>query len=66
MLEKLRHKYYNKLITIRENGNIQSHDQVKSKFHSTINANGGAHTLKHDKIIKGPFNKNNTATVKNK
>ena len=28
--------------------------------------NSGAHTLKHDKIIKSPFNKNNIATSKSK
>ena len=28
--EKVRHKYYNKRITTRDNGNLQSHDQEAS------------------------------------
>ena len=66
MMKKLRYKNYSKQITTRDNGNVQSHGQEESKLNSTINANSGAHTLKHDKIIKGPFNKNNIATVKSK
>ena len=43
------YKYYNKRITTRNNGNVQSHDQEKSKLISTINANSGeAHTLTHE------------------
>ena len=66
MMKKLTYKNYSKQITTRDNGNVQSHGQEESKLNSTINANSGAHTLKHDKIIKGPFNKNNIATVKSK
>ena len=46
--EKLSYKYYNKRITTRDNGNVQSHDQEESKLSSTINANSGAHTITHD------------------
>ena len=46
--KKLSYKYYNKRITTRDNGNVQSHDQEESKLNSTINANSGAHTLTHD------------------
>ena len=63
MMKKLRCKYYNKRITTRDNGNVQSRDQEESKLNLTINANSGAHVLTHDKIIKGPFNKSNTATI---
>ena len=66
MMKKLRYKNYSKQITTRDNGNVQSHGQEESKLNSTINANSGAHTLKHDKIIKGPFNENNIATIKSK
>ena len=52
MLKKLRNKYYNKLVTTRENGNIKSHGQEENKLNSTINAKSGFHTLTHDKIIK--------------
>ena len=52
-----------KRITTSDNGNVQSHDQGKTKLNSTINANSGAHTPTHDKIIKCPFNKNNLATI---
>ena len=38
---------------------IQSHDQEKSKLNNTINANSGAHTFTHYKIIKSLFNKSN-------
>ena len=48
MMKKLSYKYYNKQITIRDNGNVQSHDQEESKLNSTINTNSGAHTLTHD------------------
>ena len=68
MMKKLSYKY-NKRITTRDNGNVQSHDKEESKLNSTINANSGAHTLTHDKIIKknnkkSPFNKDNIATIK--
>ena len=66
MMKELRYKYYNKQIRIRGNGNVQSHDQKESKLNSKINANSGAHTLSHDKIIKSPLNKNNIATNKSK
>ena len=42
------YKDYNKLITTRDNGIAQSHDQEEGKLNSTINANSGAHTLTHD------------------
>ena len=45
MMKKLRSKYYNKRITTRDNADVRSHDQEKSKLNSTIDANGGAHTL---------------------
>ena len=48
MMKKLSYKYYNKRITIRDDGNVQSHDQEESKLNSTINASSGAHTLTHD------------------
>ena len=50
--KKSKCKYYNKLMTTRENGNFQFHNKEESKLNSTINANSGAHTLTHDKIIK--------------
>ena len=46
--EKLSYKYYNKRITTRDNGNVQSHDQAESKLNSTITANSAAHTLRRD------------------
>ena len=46
--EKLSYKYYNKRITNRDNGKVQSHDKEESKLNSTITANSGAHTLTHD------------------
>ena len=46
--EKLSYKYYNKRITTRDNGKVQSHDKEESKLNSTITANSGAHTLAHD------------------
>ena len=66
MMKKLTHKYYNKQITTRNNGNSQSPEQEESKLNSTINANSGAHTPTDDKTIKSPFNKNNIATTKSK
>ena len=50
--EKLSYKHYNKRITTRDNGKVQSHDKKESKLNSTITANSGAHTLTHDQIIK--------------
>ena len=58
--------YYNKRVTTRNNSNVQSHDQEESRLNSTINANSGAHTLTHNKIIKNSFNKNSFTTIKNK
>ena len=49
-----------------ENGNVQSHDQEESILNCIINANSGANTLTHDKMIKSPFNKNNLATINSK
>ena len=46
--EKLSYKYYNKRITTRDNGKVQSHDKEESKLNSTITASSGAHTLTHD------------------
>ena len=46
--KKLSYKYYNKRITTRDNGKVQSHDKEESKLNSTITANSGAHTLTHD------------------
>ena len=46
--KKLSYKYYNKRITPRDNGNVQSHDKEESKLNSTITANSGAHTLSHE------------------
>ena len=48
MMKNLSYKNYNKQITTRENGNVQSHDQEESRLNSTINANSGAHRLTHD------------------
>ena len=42
---KLSYKYYNKRITTRDNGKVQSHDKEESKLNSAITANSGAHTL---------------------
>ena len=52
MMKKVSYKNYNKRITARDNGNIQSYDKEESKLNSTINANSSAHTLTHDQIIK--------------
>ena len=46
--EKLSYKYYNKRITTRDNGKVQSHDKEESKLNSTITTNSGAHTITHD------------------
>ena len=46
--EKLSYKYYNKRITTRDNGKVQSHDKEESKLNSTITANSGAHTLTNE------------------
>ena len=46
--EKVSYKYYNKRITTRDNGKVQSHDKEESKLNSTITANSGAHTVTHD------------------
>ena len=48
MMKRLSYKYYNKRITTRDNGNVQSHDKEESKLNSTITANSGAHILTHD------------------
>ena len=45
MMKKLRCKDYNKRITTRDNGNVQSHDQEEITLNSTINAESGTHTL---------------------
>ena len=47
-MKKFSCKYYNKRITTRDNGDVQSHDQEESKFNSTIKANSDAHKLTHD------------------
>ena len=46
--EKLSYKYYNKQVTTRDNGKVQSHDKEESKLNSAITANIGAHTLTHE------------------
>ena len=46
--KKIRSKYYNKQITTRDIGNVQSHDQEQSKLNNTITSNNGAHTLTHE------------------
>ena len=51
MMKKIKLKYYNKRITTRDSGNVQSHDKEESNLNSTITAKGGAHTT-HDQIIK--------------
>ena len=47
-MKKSSYKYYNKRVTTRENGNVQSHDIEESKLNSTITANSAAHTFTHD------------------
>ena len=44
---KWSYKYYNKRITTRDNGKVQSLDKEESKLNSAITANSGAHTLTH-------------------
>ena len=63
-MKKLNYKDYNKQITTRDNGNVQSHDQKESKLNNTSNANGGVHSFTHNWIKKSQFNKNNVATIK--
>ena len=41
-------------------------DQEKCKLNSIINASSVAQTRRYYKIIKSPFNKNKTATIKSK
>ena len=48
MIKNLGFKYYNKPITTRDNGNVQSHDQVESKLYSIINASSDSNALTHD------------------
>ena len=36
---------YNKRITTRDNGNVESHDQEESKLSNTINASSAAQTI---------------------
>ena len=47
-MKKSSYQYYNNQSTIRENGNVQSHDQEESKLNNSVNAKSGAHTLVHD------------------
>ena len=56
-------KYFNKRITTRDNGNVQSNDQEESNLNRAIKANSAPHTFKHKKIIESTFNKNNVATT---
>ena len=58
MMKKLSCKYYNKRITTRDNGNVQSHDQEESKLNSTINANIYTHLLKQLHNLIDGFYKN--------
>ena len=64
--EKNRYKYYNKWITIRDNGNVQSHDQEETKLSNTCKTNSCFHAVTDDKIMKTPFDKNDVATIKAK
>ena len=48
MMKKLSYNDYNKRITTRGNGNVQSNDQEESTLNSTINANSDAHALTRD------------------
>ena len=50
--KKLSYKYYNKQITTRDNGNLQSHDREESKLNSTIIVNSGALALTYDQVIE--------------
>ena len=36
MTKELRYKSYNKWITTRDNGSVQSHDQEESKLNTTL------------------------------
>ena len=40
--EKIIFKYYNKRITTRDNGNVQSHGKEESKLNSTITINSNS------------------------
>ena len=51
-MKKLRYKHYNKRVPTCGNGNVHPYGQKESKLNSSINANRGAHTLTHDKIIE--------------
>ena len=55
MMKNLRYKYYDRPITTRDNGIVQSHDQEERKLNSTIIVTSGAHTLTDNKIIKCPI-----------
>ena len=44
---------------------VQSLDQKERKLNSTIITISVVHTLTDDEIVKSPFNKADTATVKN-
>ena len=65
-MKKIRYKCYNKRITTRDNGNVQSHDQEESKLNSINNATVVLIHFKDNKIIKSSFNKSNVATIKRK
>ena len=45
MMKKLRYKYYNKRITTRDNGNVQSYDWEESKLNNIIIENSSAPQL---------------------
>ena len=45
---------------------VQSLNQKERKLNSTIITISVVHTLTDDEIVKSPFNKADTATVKNK
>ena len=68
IIKNVRYKYYNELLTTRNNGIVreQFHEQTEGKLNRIINANSSVHTLTHEKIIKSPFNKNSLATIKSK
>ena len=48
MMLKLSYKDFNKRITTRNNGHVQSHVKEESKLNSAITANSGAHALTND------------------
>ena len=51
----------------RDNGNIQCYDEEERKLKQYhYDEQWHTHTLTDQKIIKGPFDKNNVATIKNK